>query len=95
MNVVWADRALKTLAKIHSKLTEDSPEVANRIIDEILKRGDQIASFPYSGRKVTFYNRNDIRELIEGKYRIIYRVRQERIEIINIFHTSQQPPWKK
>jgi len=44
------------------------------MIDTILKRGDQLVTFPKLGREIDRYNRPGIRELIEAPYRIIYRV---------------------
>jgi plasmid stabilization system protein ParE len=53
VKVVWSDRAMKSLANIHIRISKDSEEQAHRIIDDILKRGDQQEAFPYSGRVVT------------------------------------------
>src|SRR5439155_7086662 len=56
-----------------------------RTVDGILKRGDQLAAFPLLGRVVDRYKRPGIRELVEAPYRILYRVRRETIEIIDVF----------
>jgi len=50
VNVVWSNRALRSLADIHSHILTESEEAANRMIDGILKRGDQLAAFPHLGR---------------------------------------------
>ena len=44
MTVLWSNRALRSLADIHHHISTDSKEAANRIT---LKRGDQLASFPW------------------------------------------------
>ncbi len=41
------------------------------------------------GRKVPEVNREDIRELFEGEYRIIYRVEAKRIFILTIRNIKQ------
>ena len=47
MNVVWSNRALRSLADIHSHISADSEKrAANRPVDGILKRGDHLAAFP-------------------------------------------------
>jgi hypothetical protein len=66
MRVVLSDRALKPLADIHTNRVGGSREQANEVVDGILRRGDQLETFPASGCKVEHYNRPDIRELIEG-----------------------------
>ena len=47
MKVVWSDRALRSLAAIHEKVSAASEEAtAHRVVDRILRRGDQLAAFP-------------------------------------------------
>jgi plasmid stabilization system protein ParE len=64
-------------------------------VDRVLKRGDHLASFPKLGREVERYGRPGVRELIEAPYRIVYRVRREEVEIIDVFHSAQLPPWER
>ena len=96
MKVVWSDAALRSLSAIHERIsTESEDTIAHRVVDRILQRGDQLAAFPLSGRIVERYKRPAIRELIESPYRIVYRVTDERIQIIDIFHSAQLPPWER
>ena len=95
MNVVWSNRALKSLAEIHNHISKESDDAADRTVDGILRRGDQLAKFPRLGRIVHRYKRPGIRELIEAPCRIIYRVRRETVEIIDVFHSAQLPPWER
>jgi len=86
VKVVWSDRALRSLADIHSHIAADSEGAANLLVDGILKRGDRLGRFPRLGRKVDRYDDPEIRELIETPYRIVYRIRAESIEVIDVFH---------
>jgi plasmid stabilization system protein ParE len=95
VKVVWSDRALRSLADIHSHISADSLDAANRTVDAILKRGDRLAQFPHLGRVVERYAQPDIRELVESPYRIVYRVRSESVEVIDVFHSAQLPPWER
>ena len=95
MTVVWSNRALRTLADIHRHIASDSEATANQTVDRLLKRGDQLAAFPRLGRVVERYGRPGIRELVEAPYRIIYRVRRQDVEIIDVFHSAQLPPWER
>ncbi|HLG17569.1 MAG TPA: type II toxin-antitoxin system RelE/ParE family toxin [Blastocatellia bacterium] len=95
MKVVWSDRALKTLAAIHARISADSEQQAHRVIDRILMRGDQLALFPLSGRVVQRFNRPNIREIVESPYRIVYRVKKEEVEVIEVFHGARRPPRDK
>lgn len=56
------------------------------------KRSIQISQFPFSGRMVPEYELNEVREVIEGPYRIIYLVDPEaqRVEVLAVIHSSRE-----
>ncbi len=91
MNVLWTDAAKAQLAAIHDYIEQTSPEYARRIVDQLTSRSIQIAKFPLSGRSVPEYQRQEIREIIEGSYRIIYLVNKDDnwIEVLAVIHHSQ------
>ena len=39
--------------------------------------------------------RRGIRELVEAPYRVVYRVGRETVEIVDVFHSAQLPPWER
>jgi len=42
------------------------------------------------------YERDDIRELIEQPYRVIYQIGEEYIDVLSVLHSRQQlPPLSK
>jgi len=92
MKVFWTKNAIKHLAGIYEYIAANSPAYAKRIVDKITRRSVQIADLPYSGRKVPEYEANDIRELIEYPYRIIYRIKVGRIDILAVIHGARQLP---
>lgn len=55
-------------------------------------RSIQIASFPFSGRMVPEYELNEVRELVERPYRVIYLVQTERdqIEVLAVIHSARE-----
>lgn len=61
-------------------------------MQKVLQRAGQIAAFPNSGRRVADYARAEVRELIEGQYRIVYRVGVDHIEIVTVKHCAQVLP---
>ena len=96
MKVVWSDRALRSLAAIHERVSAASEEAtAHQLVDRILRRGDQLATFPFSGRLVERYKRPGIRELIESPYRIVYRITGQQVQVIDVFHSAQLAPWER
>lgn len=75
MKVHWTDNAISHLVDIYEYITHDSPVYAKRMVDRLTRRSEQIANFPTSGRMVSEYESDDIREVIEKSYRIIYRIK--------------------
>lgn len=90
MNVYWTDTAVKHLSSIYAYISQNSPQYATRLVDSITRRSEQIASFPLSGRVVPEFETEQIREVIDGSYRIIYYIKPDQIDILAVIHGSQQ-----
>ena len=92
MKVLWTESALSQLQAIHDYIAETSPEFALRMIDRLTRRSIQIAEFPFSGRIVPEYELNEVRELLEWPYRIIYLIDpvQSRVEVLAVVHGSRK-----
>jgi len=86
MKVHWTDTAEGHLDAIYAYITQDSPEYAKRMVDRLTRRSQQIAEFPFSGRKVPEYDVDQIREVIEGSFRIIYYIKSDQIDILAVIH---------
>jgi toxin ParE1/3/4 len=84
MRVVWTDRAKARLRQIHTYIAQDQPLNADRVADRLTRRVAQLAEHPRSGRVVEKYQRDDLRELIDAPYRIIYLILAERIDIVTV-----------
>jgi toxin ParE1/3/4 len=93
VNVEWTDAALEQLWAIHEYLARSSPEYAQRVVDRLTRRTQQIRSFPLSGRVVPEFNTPQIREVIEGPYRIIYYIKPDQIDVLAVIHGTQHIPW--
>ncbi|HEX8350635.1 MAG TPA: type II toxin-antitoxin system RelE/ParE family toxin [Hymenobacter sp.] len=62
-------------------------------MERLITRTDMIASFPQAGRIIPEYQDEKMRELIEGRYRIMYElIDSERADIIHIHHTARPLP---
>ena len=92
MRVHWTNKALDHLLAIHEYVAQNSESYANRLVDRLTRRSEQIGLFPQSGRMVPEYKRADIREVIERPYRIIYRVKENQIDVLSVVHSAQQLP---
>jgi addiction module RelE/StbE family toxin len=88
MKVHWTNTAEGHLDAIFDYIAQNSPEYAKRIIDRITRRSQQIVEYPLSGRKVPEYDFNQIREVIEGPYRIIYYIKPDQVDVLAVIHVA-------
>jgi plasmid stabilization system protein ParE len=86
MKVYWTDTAVGHLDAIYAHIALDSPEYARRMVDRLTRRSQQIADFPFSGPRVPGYDVDQVREVIEGVYRIIYHVKTDQIDVVAVIH---------
>ena len=89
MNVHWTETAQDHLDAIHAYIARNSAEYALRMVDRLTRRSQQIADAPLSGRRVPEYDLDQIRELIEGAYRIVYHIKPDQIDVIAVMHGSR------
>lgn len=92
MKVVWTTTALDHLTDIYRYIERDSPRYALRMVDRLTARSQQIGEFPESGQMVPEYAESSIREVIEGPYRLIYRIEAARIVVVAVVHGAQLLP---
>lgn len=90
MNVRWTSTAQDHLDAIHAYISKDSTDYALRMVDRLTLRSKQIADVPFSGRRVPEYDMDQIREVLEGPYRIIYHIKADQIDILAVLHGAQQ-----
>ncbi len=89
VKIVWTTLALDDLKQIHDYISLDSKFYADRFVSKIISRVDQLEVFPNSGRVVPDVNQEHLRELIEGNYRIVYKINTDHIGIVRIHHSAR------
>lgn len=92
MRVSWTDRAEARLDAICGYIAADAPHAAKALERRLILRSCQIGQFPNSGRIVPDYDRDDVRELIEGSYRLIYRIKADHVDVLTVMHCAQLLP---
>ncbi len=85
----WSPRASDDLEDICKYIARDSERYAAIFVQNIFQIITQIPDFPNSGRIVPEYNNKTLREKIFGNYRIVYRLKNEIIEIVAIHHGAR------
>lgn len=90
VQINWTLQATSDLKDIAEYISKDSKKYAKLQIVRIRFRTKILSSQIYSGKMVHEIGNKNIRELIEGNYRIIYKVvNDSRIDILTVHHTSR------
>lgn len=87
--VRWTPQAADDLEAICLFIARDSPQLAAAFADRVLRATDQLASYPRSGRAVPELGIEDIREIIVGSYRVIYRIRNDEVQLLTVHHGAR------
>ena len=86
MRVHWTETAEDHLDAIYAYIAQNSEDYALDMVDRLTGRSQQIAEFPLSGRRVPEYSVDQVREVIEGPYRIIYHIAPDQIDVLAVIH---------
>jgi toxin ParE1/3/4 len=85
MKLYWTETARQDLLSIKRYIESDKPTAAKQWVERLRERARSALHAPLAGRKVPELSRDDIRELIEGNYRIVYQVFADRIVVLTVF----------
>lgn len=89
VKIEWTQEAIDDLKSIHAYIAAESRVYANRMIEKLIARVRQLERFPESGKIVPEFGQDSIRELIEGNYRIVYKIHPDQIGIVRVHHTAR------
>lgn len=85
----WTEQAADDLEAIAEYIARDSPHYASLFCLNVLEKVDLLTAFPKLGRMVPETDVATIRELLMGNYRIIYRIVDDLVEILTVYHGSR------
>ena len=77
---------------MYEYIAQDSPAYAQRTVDRLITRSERLSTHPLLGSTVPEYTSEDVRELVERPYRIMYRVLPDRVHILAVIHGAQSLP---
>lgn len=89
VKIRWTSQALDDVEAIANFIARDSEHYASMFVLKVFDVVERLRLFPESGRVVPELKRRDIREIIMGSYRIIYRVREDTVEILTVYHSAR------
>jgi addiction module RelE/StbE family toxin len=90
--VRWTSQAVDDLASIRAFIERDSPRYGRLVVQRLLEATGRLEAFPHSGRVVPELQRDEMREIVLGDYRIVYRLETETPVILTVFRSSRLLP---
>jgi len=86
MRIIWTRESLHRLTEIEEFIAKDNVERAVNFVDGIIAHVESLLSDePRIGRMVPEISNPIIRELLFKKYRIVYRINKNNVEILTVF----------
>jgi len=91
VKITFSSRAIHDLEFIGDHIERAAPEAARRHLQKLVDRVKQLEKFPGSGRIVPEFQEPQLRELVEGNYRIVYEIfpKKSLIVILTIFESHK------
>ncbi len=90
MRLVWTERALTDLIKIEDYIAEDNFGAAIALVERLMERAEWLRENPKKRRIVPELGAQNYRELIVKGYRLVYRLRSGKFEVLQVFEGSCQ-----
>ncbi len=87
--VTWTQQAVADLEVIADFIAVDSAHYASLFVIDVLSAVERLQKFPNSGRIVPETNNPQIREIILGNYRVVYRTKLGEVIILTVYHGSR------
>jgi toxin ParE1/3/4 len=90
MLVDWRPRAERKLDKIHEYISKDSIDAADFVQESILAAAAALPEHPYVYREGRVPNTREM--VVLPNYIVVYRVKRDRIQIVNVLHSRRRYP---
>ena len=84
MKIIWSPLAVERLENIYKYIFKDNPVAAGNLIKRIIDKVESLSENPERGRNVPEANNPAVKEIFEGEYRIIYRIKSKKIIILSV-----------
>ncbi|TAL16522.1 type II toxin-antitoxin system RelE/ParE family toxin [bacterium] len=85
MKLSWTSRAISDLNEIGRYIAADNPPAAKRFVSKLRQKAKEALDAPLSNRMVPELSREDVREALEGNYRIVYQITTDKLTVLTVF----------
>lgn len=92
IELIWSPRSLADLEEIRAYIAADSSAWADLTVRRLVSSLERLREFPDSGRLVPERQEPNLREVVSGRFRIVYRRKPNAVEIVTVFRGSRDFP---
>ncbi len=90
VEIKWSEQALQDINQIVEYISKDSFLYAQNIVERIFNIEPVLKSQPKIGKPVKEFTRVSLKEIVEGNYRIIYKILSPtEIHVITVHHSAK------
>lgn len=94
--VVWGESAQTALDEALNDIAKESLDGAIRVLTRALDAADSLSTLAERGRMVPEVGESTLRELFVSDYRLLYRVREDRVVIRAFLHGARDfSKWRR
>ena len=87
--VRWAYAARADLLEALEHIVDESPQAAWDFLEEVESAAASLGTFPERGTRVREVIAADLRQVLVGRYRLIYRVEADAVGIARLIHGAR------
>lgn len=92
MRILWSPLAVERLEDIYEYIAKHNISASQDLIESIFNKVESLLDNSERGRRVPEIDKENIRELFEAEYRIIYRIENKKIFVLTIRNFKQLLP---
>ncbi|HEY0261823.1 MAG TPA: type II toxin-antitoxin system RelE/ParE family toxin [Chitinophagales bacterium] len=90
VEIHWTEESRLAVKSIAEYISRDSVFYAEKQVQKFFEAVEVLHEHPQIGKPVPEYNHKNIREILVGKYRIIYVLKTEtHIDIVTVHHSAR------
>lgn len=89
VKVRWSESALDDLDRALGFIAADNPTAAKKLTQKAIESTRKLKDYPDSGRIVPEFHNPEIRELIVGPFRLIYRRSSREARIVCVLRAER------
>ena len=84
LTVKWSDIALQRIYEIADFIAKDAPQASSKWIETLFEQEKNLRQLPFIGRMVPEVKKENVREILIGNYRLIYKIVEKEIWILTV-----------